>query len=185
MSYNLQILIPKDDITLTKREAFRQMAIDKGVARAIQMGIAPAEDQLDVRPFLPLLDAVAVIDRWLSNPLIAPVGGDISIFNGAAVVVMPATRLVVWYKVGIETTPVPVSELVFRTNAIAGSIMRQFDLEQIINADTMEGYFSNPIIWEPSRTYAAQVRVRIATGIGGAVQLGGFVIEPKGNTIVI
>lgn len=184
MSYNLQILISKDDITLTKREAFRQMAIDKGIARAIQMGIAPAEDQLDVRPFFPLLDAIATVDRWLSNAMGA-VGLDVSVFNGAVVVVMPATRLVVWYKVAIETTPVPVSELIFRTNAIAGSIMRQFDLEQIINAETMEGYFSNPIIWEPSRTYALQVRTRINTGLGAAVQVGGFVIEPKGNTIVI
>lgn len=184
MSYNLQILNAKDDLTLTDRIDFRKKAIDAGVQRAIDMAIAKTPEQLDVRPFLPLLDGVATIDAWITTA-IGVVATESSVINGVATVALPATKLVVWYKVALETVPVPVSKLLFRINAAAGTILREFDLEQIINSQTMEGYFSNPVIWEPSRTYAVNVMSRINTGLGARVQLGGFVIEPRGNTISI
>jgi hypothetical protein len=61
--------------------------------------------------------------------------------------------------------------------------MGVFDLEQIINHQNVEGYFSEPVVVGPAITYAIQVLCRIATGVLARMQVGSFVIEPAGQVV--
>jgi len=58
-----------------------------------------------------------------------------------------------------------------------------FDLEQLVNRLETDGYFSEPVIIDPTATYAVQVTCRVATGVLARVQLGCFVFEPAGTVI--
>jgi len=143
---------------------------------------------LDIREMQPILDAGVVgvaLDQWLTAAL-AVVGTAYTVFGGAAPIVAPvnpANRIVVFWKCGIETAPSPVSRLIFRSGGAAGNILAMFDLEQLVNWLVVEGYFSEPVVIDPTLTYAVQVLCRIATAAVARVQLGAFVFEPAGQTI--
>ena len=143
---------------------------------------------LDIREMQPILDAGVVgiaNDFWLTAAL-AAVGTAYTVFGGAAPVaapVNPANRIVVFWKAGIETAPSPVGRLIFRSGGAAGNILAMFDLEQLVNWLVVEGYFSEPVVIDPTLTYAVQVLCRIATGVSARVQLGAFVFEPAGQTV--
>jgi hypothetical protein len=183
MSYNLKILIPKDEAILVpgKIEQFKKDAINKAVARAVTLKLAGSGDELDVRPLQNIRDFATALDQW-NTAALAVVGTAYSVFQAVAAPAIPANKLIVFYGVGIETIPLPASLLTFRRAAIAGNIMAQFDLEQLVNCQTQEGYFSEPIVIEPQTTFACQVTARIAGG-AARVQLMGFAVERKGETI--
>lgn len=143
---------------------------------------------LDVREMQPVLDAgvvAAANDFWLTAAL-AVVGVAYTCFGGAAPIlapVNPANRVVVFWKAGVETPTFPVGRLTFRSGGAAGNILSMFDLEQLVNWVVPEGYFSEPVVIDPTLTYAVQVLCRIATAAVARVQLGAFVFEPAGQTI--
>lgn len=147
---------------------------------------------LDIREFQPVLDAgvaAAANDFWLTAAL-AVVGVAYTCFGGAAPIVAPvnpANRVVVFWKAGVETPGFPVGRLIFRSGGAAGNILGMFDLEQLVNWVVPEGYFSEPMVIDPTLTYAVQVLNRgvvgVATGVVARVQLGAFVFEPAGQTI--
>lgn len=156
------------------------------IAAYLKLGNTPRS--LDVRELQPVLDAGVVgvaNDFWLTQAL-AAVGTAYTVFGGAAPAaapVNPANRVVVFWKVGIETAPSPVGRLTFRSGGAAGNILAMFDLEQLVNWLVVEGYFSEPVVIDPTLTYAVQVLCRIATAAVARVQLGAFVFEPAGQTI--
>jgi hypothetical protein len=138
---------------------------------------------IDIREFQPILDAGSALDQW-NTAALAAVGLEYSCFQAIAA---PAgalrnKKLVVWYRVQVETAPCPVSRLVFRRNAAAGIPMAQFDIEQILTGQKVDAYFSTPQIWLPTLQYAINVMARIATNVLARVILGNFVFEPAGNT---
>lgn len=194
MSGSVQYLIPTDSMTLTDQKDYRQRACIAGVRRAISKSIGSEDDialvergllpnSLDIREFQPTLDALTVPDQWLTAALVV-VGTAYSCFQTVAAPVLLANKVGIFYKVGIESiAPVPVSRLIFRKGGIAGNILGVFDLEQLVNQQRIEGYFSSPVVIDPSDTYAVQVLCRVATGVAARVQLGALIIEPKGNTI--
>ena len=178
MSY----LIPKDELTLTDIRNFRSSAVEKGIARALELKIAPDRLQLSVRPFFCLLDAQAATEQWNTAPL-AVINTPYSVFQATAQPVLLANKLAVFFKVGVETAPLPVAQLIFRSGGAAGNILAQFDLEQLVNALETEGYFTEVVVIDPGRMFAIQVTARIATTVFARVQLGGLVIEPAGQLL--
>jgi hypothetical protein len=173
-------VIPKGDLTLTQRMAYRSNAIDAAKSRAIALGIATSKDGLDVRPFSSLTDAGAALDQW-NTAALAVVGTAYSVFQAIAAPILAANKLAVFFGVGIETVPSPIGLLIFRSGAAAGNIRYQFDLEQLINSEEIDGYFTEPIVYDPTRQFAIQAVARIATGAIARVQIKGFVIEPQGQ----
>ncbi|MDD3494175.1 MAG: hypothetical protein PHZ19_11845 [Candidatus Thermoplasmatota archaeon] len=137
---------------------------------------------LDIREMQPILDAGTALDQW-NTAALAVVGTAYSALQAIAAPVNAANRVVVFWKCGIETAPSPVSRLIFRSGGAAGNILALFDLEQLVNWLVVEGYFSEPVVIDPTQTYAVQVLCRIATGVLGRVQLGAYVFEPAGQTI--
>lgn len=160
------------------------------IAASLKSGMTPKS--LDVREMQPVLDAGVVLpanDSWLTAAL-AVVGVAYTCFGGAAPIVAPvnpANRIIVFWKAGVETAGFPVGRLTFRSGGAAGNILAMFDLEQLVNWVVPEGYFSEPVVIDPTLTYAVQVFNRgvvgVATGVVARVQLGAFVFEPAGQTI--
>jgi hypothetical protein len=153
------------------------------VMRFLERSKYEPPESIDIREFQPILDAGSALDQW-NTAALAAVGTEYSCFQAIAA---PAgalrnKKLVVWFRVQVETTPLPVSRLVFRRNAAAGIPMAQFDLEQMATGQKVDAYFSTPQIWLPTLNYAINAMARIATGVLARVILGNFVFEPAGNT---
>lgn len=178
MSY----IIPRDECTLTDLRNFRDAAVEKGIQRAVELRIVTDRKQLVVRGFQNIADAGAALDQWRTTALVA-IGAEYGCFQNAAVITLAPNRLVVFYKIGVEEIPMPVSLLRFRLNAMAGNITAAFDLEQLINSLVSEGYFSQPVIIDPNTLFTANVVCRINTGAFTRVQLGAYTIEPVGGII--
>jgi hypothetical protein len=175
-------IVSKDELTLTDQRNAREMAYQNALQRATakwQVG----EDELVIRGFQCLLDAGTALEQW-NTAALAVVGTAYSVFQAIAAPTLAITKLACFYKVGIESiAPFPVGLLTFRTGGAAGNIKYQFDLEQIINGETSEGYFSEVVEIDPNEIFAAQVLCRVATGVLARVQLGGFIVEGLGSTI--
>ncbi|MDP2729125.1 MAG: hypothetical protein Q8O55_01425 [Dehalococcoidales bacterium] len=207
-----QYIIPVGSMSLTDQKEYRYSAIAAGLLRSQNKAIGdlladwpdlalmtdPAKKtasiiahlkmaqwpkSIDMREFQPLLDAgvAAGNDRWITAAL-AAIGTAYSAFSNVATPALGANRLVVFFKIGVQTAPLPVNRVIFRTGAVQGNILAQYDLEQMVNRMETDGYFSEPVVIDPSQTFAVQVLASIATGVAAQVQLGAFVFEPSGNT---
>lgn len=192
---SINFIVPVGSMSLSDQKEYRKRAIIAGIKRAIEKKIGDVSDlqaflqnpetylpqSIDVRELQPIQDAGAALDQW-NTAALAAVGTTYSVFQAAATVAMPTNKLIVFYGIGCETVPLPVSRLEFRIRAITGNMQAVFDLEQLVNRMETVGFFSTPVIWDPGVTYAAQVMARIATGVLARVQLGAFVFESGGNT---
>lgn len=199
-----QYIIPTDSMTLTDQKEYRTKALAAGIARAFLKGIGNPADipngtdpnsvyaylmaggtwpvSLDVRDFQPILDAACALDQWLTAAL-AAVGTAYSCLQAVATapIANRQNKLLVVYKVSVVTAGFPVSRLIFRSNA-TGNLLGQFDLEPLIGQRTPEGYLSEPMVFDPNLTFAAQVLASAATGAVAKVVLGNFLFEPAGQT---
>ena len=174
-------IIPKDECTLTEMKSFREKAMAAGVARASSK-LGQRADELTVLQMSQIVDVAAALEQW-NTAALAVLGNQYSVFQagGAGAPVLAQNRLLVFYGIAIETFPCPVSRLTIRSGGIAGNILAEYDLEQIVNADTVEGYFDQPVCIDPTMTFAVQVTCRIATGLIARVQLKNWLILPAGQ----
>ncbi len=205
-------IIESEDLSLSDRQKYRLGAMAAGVVACFDNSIGswnpkeiPASngvkpvtndimtflmksggeppESIDVREFQPILDAGSALDQW-NTAALAAVGTEYSCFQAVAVpaVALRSKKLVVWYRVQIDSVPLPVSRLVFRRNAAAGITTAEFDLEQLATGQKVDGYLSEPQIWMPNMPHAINAMCRIATGLLARVILGNFVFEPAGST---
>ena len=205
-------LVESEDLSLTDRQKYRLGAMAAGIVACFDNnigswnpkeikaadGVKPVTSDvmafllftggeppasISVREFQPILDAGAALDRWQTAPL-AAVGTEYSCFQGVPVpaIGLRAKKLVVWYRIQVETVPLPVSRLVFRRNAAAGLVTAEFDIEQLATGQKVDGYLSTPQIWLPDMPHVLNAMCRIATGIASNVILGNFVFEPAGSS---
>ena len=205
MSY----IVATEDLTLTDMKLFRQAAVNKGIWRACELAVAPiqhllvngASYQMGMRPpatavlYHPglivrhadnVVDFGAGVGGWLTMTLGA-VGALVSVF--ATAVPAPLTpalavnRLAIFYNVDLEFAPPNVDQLSFREGVAAGSTYAVFDLECLTVKQSMEGYFTEPVIYDPTRVMNIVVRGRILAAARERVHLGCFIIEPTGPVI--
>lgn len=208
---SLNYITPVNSMTLTDQKYQRMMAVAAGIERAAQKSIGNISDEIpglkgmnkpqervnlileylqggnipesiDIREMQPLLDAGTALDQW-NTAALAAVGTAYSCFQAVAAPTLAANRLAVFYKIGIETVPLPVSRVIFRSGGATGNIIGEFDLEQLVNRLETDGYLSEPVIIDPTGTFAVQVLCRIATAALARVQLGALIFEPAGTTI--
>jgi len=200
---SFNILVAEDRLSLADSRKYKLTALFKGYARAIEKKIGDASElamvsdrmvpvekrqfpkSVDVRESAVTADFGTAVDAWQTAAL-AVVGNPYSCFQGAigaAAPILLANQLLVIYGVSIETTPMPVSRLQFRNQTNVGNIIAQFDLEQLIPYDHWFGFFSEPVVVDPSRGISALVQCRIATGVAGLVRLATYMFEPAGTTM--
>jgi hypothetical protein len=173
---------------------YRQQAIITGMKHAISKSIGDESDlalirdgktpeSVDVRDAQNILDFGAALDQW-NTAALAAVGTNYSCTQAVAAPTLAANKVAIFYKVGIETVGFPVSRLTFRSGGALGNILAIFDLEvALANRLEAEGYLSEPIVIDPTMTFAAQVMARVATAVLARVQLGCIIIEPAGQVI--
>jgi len=198
MSY----LIQTDEISLASQERLRQLAVTKGKDRALAMNIATpgspdrystlVERDADygVDFIAPTAGAAlaAGLAGWLTVAL-AAVGTFYNIFadnTGAAVVPqVPNNQVVVFYKVAVLTIagPDPVAMLRFATGAAANR-KAQFDLECLYSKVSADGYFTQPVVYDPMEIMTVTVEARVATAAQCRVRIGALIIEPIQVTLV-
>lgn len=203
-------VVLSEDLSITDRQKYRLQALAAGIAVCFEDGIgtwSPQEipasngikpstndilnflarsggeppESIDVREFQPILDAGAALDQW-NTPVLAAVGTEYSIFQAIPVpaIALRAKKVVCWYGVQIETTPLPVSRLIFRRTVAAGTVLATFDLEQLATGQKVAGYLSQPQIWRANMPYAINVMARVITGVSRVIP-SNFVFEPAGT----
>jgi hypothetical protein len=182
MSY----IVPTSELTLTKQEAARDKAVQAGIARAVALKVIGDPKQGIVREADNVGDFGAGVGGWLTMPLLV-LGNPYSVFAtvvpGAVIPVLAVNRVAVFYKVNIEEAPSPVNQLIFREGATAGTTLAFFDLEGLNTKLEAEGYFTEPVWYDPQRVLNIVVICRIATALQARVRLGCFIIEPSGPVI--
>lgn len=144
---------------------------------------------IDIRDFQPILDAGAVLDQW-NTPALAVAGAEYSCFQAIAApaIALRNKKLVVWYRVQSLTVPLPVCRLLFRRTNATGTLMYSFDMEQLATAQRLDGFFSEPVIWDSNQPYAINVMAKgmpaVATGLISEIVLSGLVFEVSGTVHV-
>ncbi len=172
-----------DEIPGYSQLGSRQQRIDQ-ITSWLKLGNTPAT--IDIREPQPTLDFACTVDDWQTPALVA-VNTFYTIFNGVVTPTLNAVRIAVWYGVGVETAGFPVSRLTWRSGGAAGNIIAEFDLEQLVNRLENIGYFSEPVIFDPTLPYSGTVRARALaggapSGVFCRVQPMGFIAEPAGTT---
>ena len=199
MAGNVNVLVLQDSLSLTDRKDYAVRALKALMVRAIGKNLGSDADlakilagqlptTLDVREFqLNVLDLVAAtvpaVDQWRTAPLVAPIGTPYSCFQAIPSPQMQNNRIAVFFKVAVEDVPLPVSRIIFRKGGVGGNIVAVYDLEFLSFAQNPVGYFSEPVVFDPSDVFAIQVITRIATGVFSRVILGAWTCEGKGGVI--
>lgn len=187
-------LLNVGSVSLINQEQARTRALRAGYERCLAKKIGDAGDinavlngapkaaSIDVREFQPILDAGAVLDQW-NTAALAVVGTAYTVFQAVVAPALANNKLVVFYGIQVETIPLPVSRVLFRSGGATGNLIGVYDLEQMVTRLEGFGYFSTPVVIDPAITFAVQVLCRIATGVLARVQLASYVFEPTGQTI--
>ena len=188
MTVRMKVITPTENLTLTDRKAFVDAAIRLGIERALKRGLAGSENELVIRHLRCLADLGTALEAWLTAPLLV-VNTPYSVFQAIGAVgvgvAVPNNNVFVFYKVGVNTPGVPmvVSLLNFAQGAAGGTTYALFDLQQLASQLIPEGYFSEPIVYEPNEVMLITATCAVVTNLPAEVPLGCLVIEPKGPVI--
>jgi hypothetical protein len=144
-------------------------------------------DSLDVRELATGPAAVRsdfVVPTALPESLTAPlavVSTWYSCFQAVAAPQLLTGKLLVIYGINITTVPIPVSYLQFLRGT---NVQAVFDLQTQNARLEFDAFFSEPVVFDPQDTFAANV-LSITPALGGpaVVHLHNFLFEKAGDTI--
>jgi len=155
------------------------------ISNFIQNGAFPKsvdQRELVTGPARADLVVATALDEMVTAAL-AVVGTAYSCFQAVAAPQLLINRLVVFYGISIETVPIPVSELLFRTGGAAGNVEAMFDLQPQNTRLAYDCFFSEPVVFDPQQVFAVQVVARIV-GPAARIHLHNFLFGPEGQTIL-
>ena len=142
-------------------------------------------DQRELRPGLTgtVEDLVVppVLNSWLTAPM-AAVGAFYSCFQALATPQLLQGKLLVCWGVSVDSAavPLPVSRLQFLKGT---NIQAMFDMEAMMVRDEVDAFLSEPVVFDPTDTFAIQVRCRNATAVAEIVHIHNFLFESSGLVI--
>ena len=186
MSYQLSFVRPTEELGVGQIKEYIERAVNAGMKRATKTGAVPDTDTAKIREADIVADFGSGVGGWLTMPLAA-----LGIQYSCLCTAVPAAitpqlannRVAVFYKVGVETAGFPVALLQFREGVTAGTTLAVFDLEGLATKLMPEGYFTEPIIYDPQKILNIVVTCRIVTNLQARVRLGCFIFEPGGAVI--
>ena len=111
--------------------------------------------------------ALAVVDTWYTC------------FQAVAAPQLLVGKLLVIWGISIETVPIPVSYLQFLRGT---NVQAVFDLQTQNARLAFDAFLSEPVVFDPQDTFAAQVLCRIISP-AARVHLHNFLFEKAGDTI--
>ena len=188
MSY----LIPTNELTLTDIKAFRAMAVEAVITRALALGIARGREELVVRAALPFTDfgngAVGWTLEQYSGPVIAAAGWG-SVFNAGA---LPAnaptlanTKVAVFYKFADYSVAATITGFRFRVGG-TGATTKATYIMQLETGSKLEPdcYLTEPVIYDPQDILYIEAYYAAAVAAGAEqFAFGAFVCERLGANI--
>ena len=201
MSY----LIPGWDLSTEKKQEFRQNTFRAGVQRAIYKGLAQNEHELVA---LGLLPSFLGLRKWIV-PEQHPVGEWFTwIKHKTSPLVIAITHVSIVFPVtpGLNLLRFGIGETLIATKAVfslsslysVGPLLKALEedvssskiaeannererIEWLKNWPIMEGYFNEPLIYDPASLVNIQLFCDSVEKAG--IILGGFAIEPIGVTV--
>jgi len=123
--------------------------------------------------------APTVLAEALTAPL-AVVNTWYSCFQAVAAPQLLVGKLLVFYGICVTTVPIPVIYLQFLRGT---NVQAVFDLQTQNARLVFDAFFSEPVVFDPQDTFAANVLASIATGVAANVHLHNFLFEKAGDTI--
>jgi hypothetical protein len=123
------------------------------------------------------------LDTMVTAPL-AFVGLPYSCFQGVAAPQLLINRLVVFWGVSVNTVPLPVSWLIFRTGGALGNVKAMFDFQTQETRLEFDAYMSEPVVYDPQEVFAVQVLASIAIAAAAQVHVHNFLFGPAGQTVL-
>jgi len=127
--------------------------------------------------------AATALDTMVTAPL-AVIGQPYSCFQGVAAPQLLINRLVVFWGVAVNTVPLPVSWLIFRTGGALGNVEAMFNLQTQETRLEFDAFMSEPVVYDPQEVFAVQVLASIATGAAAQVHVHNFLFGPAGQTVL-
>lgn len=127
---------------------------------------------------------VATALDTMVTAVLAAVGVAYSCFQAVAAPQLLINRLVVFWGVAVDTVPLPVSWLIFRTGGALGNVKAMFDLQPQENRLEFDSFFSEPVVFDPQEVFAVQALASIALGAAAQVRVHSFLFGPAGQTVL-
>ncbi len=182
--------IPTNELTLSDMRAFRDAAIEAGIARAIKLGLASARGQLVAREAHPGTDFTNPAGAgWTNEYYVTPAAAGALVWalapDTAAVPQLGNNQIAVFYKIA-DASPNPVVTGVrFRKGLTGATTLGSFFIQAFIDIKLEpEVWLSEPIVYNPTDWLFIEFYGRVATPAGGEeLSFGCFIIEPVGGTI--
>jgi len=186
------IIIPQEELTLTDKKGFCNVALEAGIKRAVAKAIGP-RDELITRHAEVTLDFGCTVNFWFTQTLgITTVPytvfstGAIAAAGVALVPQLANNKVAVFYKVSVLSVPNPFTILRFGLGPTAVAPVTtkaHVDLEQIEGYLTTIGFLSEPVTYDPQEWVNICVETKINTAAREHLVLGCYIIEPVGGTI--
>ncbi|MBU1067814.1 hypothetical protein KKE60_08510 [Patescibacteria group bacterium] len=181
--YGTSFLVPWESMTPTEIRAYKQRAIDRGVARmgpAPGLNIVTTPDDLTVRLIraqadLAVTGSTVNEDQWAWT---LAAGLNAGLVN----VQLASNQLVVFYGVD-DYDANPVATLMTFATAAAGGVTKMIvDLQDCRGFTYCAGMFSEPVVYDPQQRIYISVESD-AVHAPEMIKLLGYMIEPSGTTL--
>ena len=181
--------IPTNELTLGDIKGFKTSALNAGIERAKQKGIAASDQELVWREAFPATDlgvAAGYALEYYVTPAAVAAGawaGCIGLAVPAAPPNLPVGRIAVFYKI-YDPAAAPVVTGV-RFLLFAATTKASFFIQCFVDSKLEpEVWLSEPVVYDPSDQVNLQMYGRIATPVGGEeLGFGCFIIERVGAVV--
>lgn len=179
MSY----VIPVEELSISKMEAYRKAAKGKAIKRALDLKLVDKQEELSFREALPATDfgAAYTNESYVTGAIVVntwTLAGDL----GAATQ-LANNKVAVFYKITCEAAPNPITAVRFRLGPTGATTLGTFMIQQFVNTKmTPEVYLSEPVVYSPSQWLNIQCYARVAVAAAGyQLGFGCFIAEPVGE----
>lgn len=180
------VIIPSDQLTLSEKVRLREGAVSQGLKAGSRV-LSREQSQLEIRHAQTDLDFLTVGRSYWATATLNAANTDYAFFTTLAAPAVALTpqltndKLAVFYAISVLTVPNPISLVSFRQGTAVARVFGVVDLEQIEAQQVMEGYLSQPVVYEPLNVINIVGRCKIATGAQANIVLHCYIVEPKGT----
>ena len=188
----MSFVIPTNELTLTDMKQFRSAAIEAGVQRGMDLGLARTRGELVARNALPFTDFGAGAMGWVLEQYAAAAvaaAGWGTVFSAGAlpanVPQLARTKIAVFYKFANYTVAPVITGVRFRVGATGATTKASF-YQQLETNSKLEPdvYFSEPVVYDPEDWVYIEAYYQAAALAGVELfAFGCFIIERVGGTV--
>jgi hypothetical protein len=180
--------IPKDELSISKMEAFRTNAKMAALKKANDLKLAATLKELTFREAAPGTDLSQPAGAGYTNEvyLTGAVAANVwtSVYDTAVVPTLGRRQVAVFYKVWNRTVPAQITAVRFRLGPTGATTLGWFHIEMLDVQQTAELYFSEPVVFGPDeRLFIECISPVAIAAVGEHLGFGCFIAEPVGESI--